>query len=90
LLKLNIEEGKISFPVIELMHKHFRLKTPYTFKDIKIKVQQMFDEFNIQCIATAKDVERYFDFKSTKDGSDNRVYIFIGYKQLSEIQQKHI
>lgn len=89
LQKLNIELDKDSFPVIDLMHRYFKLNKVYTWKEIKNQVQKMFDEFNITCIAKANDVTRYFEVKSTKK-DNQRAYVFLAHKQFWVNQQKHI
>ena len=89
LQKLNIEEGKDLFPVIDLMQRYFELNKAYTCKEIKNQIQNMFNEFNINCIATAKDVERYFKFKTTKK-DNQRAYVFLEHKQSWVNQQKHV
>jgi hypothetical protein len=89
LLKLNIKEGKNSFPIINLMHIKFKLRTYYTHADIKKKLQQIFDEFGICYKAKATDVEHYFEFESCKRNG-SRVYLFKDYKQFTAKEVIHI
>ena len=89
ILKLNVREGKNSFPVINLVYSQFRLNTKYTWSAVKAKLQEVFDEFNINYTAKASDVEMYFEFKETKK-DESRAYIFLRYKLFPVAEQKHI
>jgi hypothetical protein len=89
LLRLNIKEGKNSFPIINLMHTKFRLGIPYTDVDIKEKLQEIFDEFGICYKAKATDVEHYFEFKHCWKNGD-RAHLFTDYKQFTVKEVIHI
>ncbi|HWZ35266.1 MAG TPA: DEAD/DEAH box helicase family protein [Mucilaginibacter sp.] len=83
LLKLDIEEGKNIFALIDLVHASFRLNTYYSVAEIKSKLQDIFSEFDVSGKAKATDVERYFDFKckwKTIDDVRTRVYLFTATK----------
>ena len=84
LLKLDIEEGKNIFPVIDMIHAGFRLNTFYTVAEIKSRLQEIFSEYDIPGKAKSTDIERYFEHVSkwkTIDEVRTRVYLFTATKQ---------
>jgi len=81
LRKLDIEEGKDSFPMIDLVYSNFFLNRKYTRDQIKQTLLKIYADFGLGANAMATDLERYFEFKS-RDSKENgeRVYIFTNHK----------
>ncbi|HTD99690.1 MAG TPA: hypothetical protein VK668_10395 [Mucilaginibacter sp.] len=87
--KLDVDELKDSFPIISRVYTEFRLNIKYTWFDIKIALNAIFTEFRTDYNAKAKDIERYFEFKSTKK-DDDRAYIFTSRKFFQVDQKRHV
>ncbi|MGY3215306.1 DEAD/DEAH box helicase family protein [Mucilaginibacter sp. HD30] len=84
LLKLDIENGLNHLPLINMVYMTFRLNVKYTVEEVKEKLLEIFEEFNISYRAKSTDVFRYFEYKETKakggDNKDDRAYVFTAQK----------
>jgi hypothetical protein len=90
LLDLDIKECKNSFPVIDLIYSTFLLGVTYSSKDIKLKLQNIFDQFILNYKAKGTEIEQYFEFRSKKDDEDNRAYVFTAQKFFPVQVEKHV
>lgn len=93
LLKLDVEEGKNKIPIINQVHLTFRLNKYYTCDFVKDRIQKIYNEYNIQCVAKASDAERYFEhvLKWKREANTNkRVYIFTSKRQYTVPRIMHV
>jgi hypothetical protein len=78
LLILDIQEQKNAYPLINLIKKSFKLNRTYLVSDVKIKLQELYDELGIKARAKSVDIEMYFHFNSYnkyENKKSNRAYI---------------
>lgn len=89
LLKLDIDQGLNLFPLIDMVHKAFRLNVRYTVSEVKKELLKIFEEFNIVYKAKSTDVLRYFEYKEVKK-DDERAYVFTAQKLYTVGSKQHV
>ncbi len=89
LVKLNIESGLNSLPLINMVYMAFRLNAKYTVEEVKERLLTIFKEFSIPYKAKSTDVFRYFEYKETKKQGE-RAYVFTDKKLYAIIGKQHI
>lgn len=89
LLKLDVEAGINSFPLINMVYETFYLNKRYTVKLIKKELAKIYEMFSVPHKATATDITRYFEIKETKK-NDERAYVFIRQKLNPVTHKQHI
>ena len=89
LFNLDIEERKVHYPLIHLIHNEFKLNKKYLFKNAKGILQDLADSLNLNVKMLGTDVARYFEIKEVNvfiEGRSNSGFVPI-YRKLEQAQE---
>jgi len=62
LLKYNLERGLVHHGLVDAVSKAFKVGICYPVSDVKVKLQKIYDEFEIKMLVKATDIDPYFTF----------------------------
>ena len=77
--KDDIKNRRVHHGVIDIVYKSFITNTPYPVEEVKMKLQSIFDDLEIQAIAKSTDIRTYFTVRE-----------YNGYKKLLKKELKQL